>query len=45
MKGLMILPASMGVVTDEESVNVMRELKQYHLEAWKGVKLMSAQCS
>ena len=34
MKGLMILLARMEVVTDEESVNVMRELKQYHLEAY-----------
>ena len=34
MKGLMILLAHMEVVTDEESVNVMRELKQYHLEAY-----------
>ena len=32
MKGLMILLASMGVVSDEKSVNVMREWKWYHLE-------------
>ena len=33
MKGLIIviLLASMGVVSDELSVNVMKELKRYHL--------------